>query len=74
MKPMKIMLAALLAGLLSGGYGLYLLLFTPLVDEGGMGDIFLVVGLITVGALLFVPAKIYIIIKLTTRETNRKKN
>ena len=73
MKPMKIMLAALLVGLLTGGYGLYLLLFTTIVDEGSIGDIFLIVGLITVGAFLFVPAKIYIIIKLTTREKNRKK-
>jgi len=74
MKPMKIMLIALLTGFLTGGYGLYLLLFTTRIDDGGLADIFLVVGLLTVGVFLLVPAKIYIIIQLTTHERNKRKN
>lgn len=70
---MKIMLMALILGSITGGYGLYLLFFTSYVNEGGLYEIFLVVGLITIGVFLLVPAKIYIIIKLTTRERYRGK-
>jgi len=73
MKLMKVMLLALILGVITAGYGLYLLLFTTYVNEGGLFEIFLVVGLITLGAFLLVPAKIYIIIKLTTRERKRRK-
>jgi len=70
---MKIMLMALVSGTVTGGYGLYLLFFTTYVNNGGLYEIFVVVGLITIGVFLLVPAKIYIIIKLTTRERYRKK-
>jgi hypothetical protein len=74
MTLMKLMLMALIVGIVTGGYGLYLLFFTSYVSDGGLYEIFFVVGLITLGVFLLVPAKIYIIIQLTTREQNSWKN
>jgi hypothetical protein len=71
MTSMKVLLMAFILGLLSGSYGLYLLLFTALAEEGGIGGIFVIVILITVGVFLLVPAKIYIIIKLTTNKKTK---
>jgi hypothetical protein len=60
---MRLMLVSLIAGLLLGGAGLYLLAFTD-VTSTIMG-ISLVVTLITLGVFLIVPAKIYIIVRFT---------
>ena len=67
MSVMRLMLLMLVAGLVISGVALYLLLFTALVNEGGIRGIFVVVGLISVGLLLLIPAKVYIIIWLTKR-------
>ncbi len=54
-----------LAGLLLLGRGLFLLLYTDLADRGGMAGIFTVVAYLTGGVLLLVPAKVYLIVRLT---------
>ena len=71
MKAMQVMFIAFVVGLFSTGYGLYLLFFTPRVNDGNLNDIFLAVGLLTIGVFLLVPAKVYIIIRLT--QGGRKK-
>ena len=62
---MRWMLILLLAGLILGGSGLYLLLATNVTQDWGMSGIALVVALITFGVFLVVPAKIYIIVRFT---------
>ena len=49
------------------GIGRYLLWFTPAATGWGIEGIALVVGLITLGVFLLVPAKIYIILRFTKR-------
>ena len=65
---MKIMLVALLAGLILTAMGVYLLLFTEVTRLAGIGGILLVVLLLTFGLLLLIPAKVYIIIQLTMKK------
>jgi hypothetical protein len=65
---MKIMLIMLVTGLAAAGSGLYLLLLTNLANDGGLRGIFIIVTLITIGLVLLIPAKIYIIIQLMKRE------
>jgi hypothetical protein len=65
LKMMRWMLFLLLAGAILLGTGLYLLWFTPATTEWGIEGIGLVVGLITFGVFLLVPAKIYIILRFT---------
>jgi hypothetical protein len=48
-----------------GGSGLYLLIFTDITVNQGLTGIGLVVTLITIGLLLIIPAKIYIILRFT---------
>ncbi len=67
---MRLMLLLLLAGLILGGTGVYLLLATNITQDWGMSGIGLVVALITFGVFLVVPAKIYIILRFT-RATRR---
>lgn len=55
----------LVMGLALGGTGLYLLAFTDVTCRHGIQGIGLVVGLITLGVFLIVPAKIYIILRFT---------
>jgi hypothetical protein len=62
---MRLMAFLLLAGLVLLGVGLYLLWFTSAATEWGIEGIALVVGFITLGVFLLVPAKIYIILRLT---------
>lgn len=62
---MKWMLASLIGGLLLGGSGLYLLIFTEITIDQGLPGIAVVVTLITIGLLLIVPAKIYLILRFT---------
>lgn len=62
---MRLMLTMLLAGLVLGGSGLALLLFTDVTERWGVGGTGLVVGLITVGLFLILPAKIYLILRYT---------
>lgn len=64
---MRWMLFALFAGLIFLGVGLFLLWFTPAATGWGIEGIVLVVTLITLGAFLLVPAKVYIILRLTKR-------
>ena len=59
------LLTLLVAGLASGGIGIYLLGFTDYLDTAGFAGIAVVVGLLTTGLLLVVPAKIYIILRFT---------
>lgn len=69
---MKFMKWAIIFGLLLTGGGLYLLMFTA-VSEGGINGIYLIVGLLTVGLLLLIPAKIYFIITLMNRARRKSK-
>ncbi len=69
---MKIMAAMLCAGLILAGLGIYLAVFTGLASEGGVGGLFTIVSLITLGLLLLIPAKVYIIIRLTSRRPMAK--
>ncbi len=64
---LRLLLAMFLAGLLFGGSGLYLLGFTDVINTMGMAGVGLVVTLITLGAFLIVPFKIYLILKFTRR-------
>lgn len=59
------MVASLVLGLLLGGAGLGLLCFSDITETWGIRGIGLVVVLITLGVFLIVPAKIYIILRLT---------
>jgi hypothetical protein len=61
------MLMLFIVGAMLLGAGLYLLWFTPATMGWGIEGIALVVGLITLGVFLLVPAKIYIILKLTKK-------
>ncbi len=63
---MSVLGTALLAGLALTGRGLYLLFCTNLANRG-MGGILTIVGYLTAGIFLLVPAKVYIIVKLTRR-------
>lgn len=69
---MKLMKWAIIYGLLLTGGGLYLLMFTA-VSEAGMKGIYLIVGLLTVGLLLLIPAKVYLIITLMSRARRKTK-
>ena len=62
---MRWMVASLVLGLVLGGAGLALLWLTDITETWGIGGIGLVVVLITLGVFLIVPAKIYIILRLT---------
>ncbi len=62
---MQWMLISLLIGLALGGTGFYLLAFTDFTITRGLSGIGVVVALITLGLLLIVPAKIYIILRFT---------
>jgi sulfite exporter TauE/SafE len=62
---MQWILIALLIGLALSGTGLYLLAFTDFTTIRGLSGIISVVVLITLGLLLIVPAKIYIILRFT---------
>ena len=64
---MRWMLFLLFAGAALLGVGLFLLWFTPAATGWGIEGIALIVGLITVGVFLLVPAKIYIILRFTRR-------
>jgi hypothetical protein len=64
---MRLMSFLLFAGLVLLGTGLYLLWFTPAATEWGIEGIALVVGFITLGIFLLIPAKIYIILRFTKR-------
>ncbi len=59
------LLTLLVAGFVSGGIGIYLLGFTDYLDTAGFAGIAVVVGLLTAGLFLIVPAKIYIILRFT---------
>jgi hypothetical protein len=65
------MVVSLVLGLLLGGTGLGLLCCTDITDSWGISGIGLVVVLITLGVFLIVPAKIYIILRLTRRGEQR---
>jgi hypothetical protein len=65
LQPMRLMLTMLLTGLVLGGSGIGLLLFTDVTERWGIGGIGLVVGLITIGLFLILPAKIYLILRYT---------
>jgi len=62
---MRWMLGSLIAGLVLGGAGLYLLVFSDITATQGLAGIGLVVVLITLGVFLIVPAKIYFILRFT---------
>lgn len=63
---MRLVALLLLCGLLLTAGGIFLL-YTPLPEQHGLGGLFLVTLMIVVGLLLLIPAKVYIIIKLTAR-------
>ncbi len=65
---MKVMATMLIVGLTLTAGGFYLAMFTRLASEGGIGGLFTIVSLITLGLLLLIPAKVYIIIRLTSRK------
>ncbi len=71
MQIMRVMQLAFISGLLITGLGLYLMLFTSLTREAGVGGIYLVVAILTIGLFLLIPAKIYLIIQLMKREKKR---
>lgn len=62
---MRLFLSMLLVGLLLAAYGIYLLYFTSIIEQQGIHGIALVTGLIVLGLLLLIPAKIYIILRFT---------
>ncbi len=75
---MRWMLVSLLSGLMMAGTGIYLLSYTDITSTMGLTGLGIVVALISLGLLLVVPAKIYIILSFTRyeiihRETTDKK-
>jgi hypothetical protein len=69
---MHLIKLAFIFGLLLTSVGLYLLMFTA-VSEWGMNGLFLIVGLLTAGLLLLIPAKVYLIITLMNRTRQSKR-
>ena len=69
---MQLIKSAFIFGLLLTSVGLYLLMFTA-VSEWGMNGLFLIVGLLTAGLLLLIPAKVYLIITLMNRSRQSKR-
>lgn len=69
---MQLIKLAFILGLLLTSVGLYLLMFTA-VSEWGMNGLFLIVGLLTAGLLLLIPAKVYLIITLMNRTRQSKR-
>ena len=69
---MQLIKSAFIFGLLLTSVGLYLLMFTA-VSEWGMNGLFLIVGLLTAGLLLLIPAKVYLIITLMNRTRQSKR-
>lgn len=67
---MQWMLISLFVGLALGATGLYLLAFTDFSATQGVSGIVVVVTLISLGLLLIVPAKIYIILRFTRSVKN----
>ena len=64
---MRLMFFMLLLGLALTGSGIYLLIYTPVTEQHGQGGLLLVSLLIALGLLLLIPAKVYLILKLTAR-------
>lgn len=69
---LHMMLISGVLGLLMSGAGLYLLAFTNITCTAGMQGIALVVTLITLGVFFLVPAKVYLIIRLTQAAKRRR--
>jgi hypothetical protein len=69
---MQLIKLAFIFGILLTSVGLYLLMFTA-VSEKGMNGLLLIVGLLTAGLLLLIPAKVYLIITLMNRTRQSKR-
>lgn len=69
---MRLMLLELIFGLALLLSGLYLLWFTPVNQTQGFGDMSTAVGLMAGGLLLMIPAKVYLILKLSNRKDSSK--
>lgn len=64
---MRLMSMLLALGLLLVSVGIYLICCTDITDAGDLQSMGLVVGLLTIGLVILIPAKVYIIVKLTRR-------
>ena len=68
---MRLMSCMLLCGLVLTAVGVYLLLYTPIPDQHGTFGLTMIALMIAIGLFLLIPAKLYLLLKLTGRRNKK---